>query len=62
MTAVASMPVGRLSRATAGAAECTTRLHDGPLVCIVSGPHAGHVFQAGSGSWVDDRHDDGGHG
>lgn len=41
---------------------CTVQLHGGPLVCVARGPHRGHVFEAGSGTWVDDRHRDGGHG
>jgi len=40
---------------------CDAHLQDGVLGCVRADDHdTGHVYE--SGSWADDRHDDGGHG
>lgn len=42
---------------------CTHHLFGGPLVCVRTDAHAtGHVYASQAGSYVDDRHRDGGHG
>jgi hypothetical protein len=42
---------------------CNATLENGPLTCIRTDTHAsGHVYASSSGSWVRDRHEDGGHG
>ena len=44
-------------------AMCTTTLENGPLTCVRTDSHdSGHVYQSHNGSWVQDRHEDGGHG
>ncbi len=40
---------------------CESHLSSGDLVCVRQDTHeTGHVFE--TGSWADDRHNDGGHG
>ena len=42
---------------------CATTLENGPLTCVRTDSHvSGHVYQSQNGSWVRDRHEDGGHG
>ena len=42
---------------------CDRTLEDGPLGCVRTDKHvSGHVYLSQSGSWVPDRHEDGGHG
>jgi hypothetical protein len=42
---------------------CDTTLENGPLGCVRTDSHvSGHVYHSQSGSWVQDRHEDGGHG
>jgi hypothetical protein len=42
---------------------CDITLADGPLHCVRPDGHSGaHVFQSSYGSWVDDKHAEGGHG
>jgi hypothetical protein len=42
---------------------CDTTLENGPLGCVRTDSHvSGHVYLSSSGSWVQDRHEDGGHG
>jgi hypothetical protein len=44
---------------------CEARLYNGDLVCV-AGEHSsnprGHVYRSSSGSDVDDKHSEGGHG
>lgn len=46
---------------------CQHRIAGGELVCTRTDPHdpdapGGHIYQSNSGSDVDDRHPEGGHG
>lgn len=46
---------------------CRAQLHDGDLVCTRTDDHdpdaiGGHTYMSSSGSHVNDRHADGGHG
>jgi hypothetical protein len=42
---------------------CEMTLADGPLHCVRPDGHAGgHVFHSLYGTWVDDKHVEGGHG
>ncbi|MGA8211569.1 MAG: hypothetical protein WB441_05950 [Nocardioidaceae bacterium] len=42
---------------------CDATLANGPLTCERTDHHvSGHVFTCQHGSWVEDRHDEGGHG
>lgn len=42
---------------------CDTHLGRGPLTCVRPRGHTGgHEFHSLHGSWVDDRHAEGGHG
>lgn len=44
---------------------CDAKLHDGDLICT-AGDHPdnprGHVFRSSTGSEIDDKHSEGGHG
>lgn len=43
-------------------ATCEARLGLS-LSCVRPDPHtSGHCYESGTGSWVDDRHAEGGHG
>jgi hypothetical protein len=42
---------------------CDATLENGPLTCVRTESHdSGHVYMSSSGSWVQDKHEDGGHG
>ena len=42
---------------------CTATLGGGPLSCVRPEGHSGgHEYHSQSGSWVDDHHNEGGHG
>jgi hypothetical protein len=57
MYTTAPGPQGERSR------TCTASLAGGPLTCVRQADHAGgHEYHALHGSWVDDRHSEGGHG
>lgn len=42
---------------------CTATLAGGPLTCVQPEGHpGGHEYHSQFGSWLNDRHDEGGHG
>jgi hypothetical protein len=42
---------------------CGAILGDGPLQCVRPEGHSGgHEYHSHDGSWVDDKHEEGGHG